>query len=286
MACKNTIAILIIIILALIGCSKTNADLQDGLYAEINTSKGSILLMLEYQKVPMTVANFVGLAEGTIEFKNRTADKYYDGLVFHRVIADFMIQGGCPYGNGTGDPGYSFPDEFYPELRHGSAGIISMANSGPGTNGSQFFIIHVPTPWLDDKHTVFGHVIEGQDIVDSMLRIAAERELIKDTCTELKEKHGSEFIFITHYPTSKRPFYTYKDPEDPEYTLSFDLLYRGLEIVTGGRRINDYKELVESIKKHGNDPKDFGFYLQAFKYFFFCLGDDGLNIFKPFFPRL
>ncbi len=165
MAYKNAAVIFIIIVFSLFGCS---ADLPDGLYAEINTNKGTILLILEYQKVPMTVANFVGLAEGTIDFQNRTGEKYYDGLIFHRVMEDFMIQTGCPYGNGTGNPGYKFPDEFHPELLHDRAGIISMANSGPGTNGSQFFITHTETPWLDGKHSVFGHVTEGQNVVDSI----------------------------------------------------------------------------------------------------------------------
>ncbi len=143
--------------------------MQDGIYAKFNTSKGSILVKLTHDLTPGTVGNFVGLAEGNLENSVKPqGNKYYDGLKFHRVIPDFMIQGGCPLGTGTGDAGYKFDDEFHPSLKHDKPGVLSMANAGPGTNGSQFFITHVATPWLDGKHSVFGHVVEGQDVVDAV----------------------------------------------------------------------------------------------------------------------
>lgn len=141
--------------------------MENGIYAKIRTTEGDILLRLTYQMTPATVGNFVALAQGDMpNDKKKKGEPFYDGLTFHRVIADFMIQGGCPFGKGYGDPGYKFDDEFHPELRHDRAGVLSMANSGPNTNGSQFFITHTQTPWLDDKHTVFGYVVEGQEVVD------------------------------------------------------------------------------------------------------------------------
>ena len=151
--------------------------MEDGLYAKINTTKGVILTELFYELAPATVGNFVSLSKGILKNSiKKIGQPYYNDLKFHRVISDFMIQGGCPLGTGTGNPGYQFDDEFHPDLKHGSPGILSMANSGPGTNGSQFFITHVPTPWLDGKHAVFGKTVKCQSVVNSI----SKGDLIKN----------------------------------------------------------------------------------------------------------
>ena len=143
--------------------------MEEGIYVKFETNKGDILINLTYKLTPGTVANFVSLVEGNLE--NDAVPQgtpYYDGLKFHRVIPDFMIQGGDPLGTGVGGPGYQFDDEFHPELKHDSPGVLSMANSGPGSNGSQFFITHIETPWLDNKHSVFGNVVEGMNVVNAI----------------------------------------------------------------------------------------------------------------------
>ena len=154
-------------------CNNNYEELEEGLYAEFNTNMGTMLIKLTYEKTPVTVANFVALAEG----KHPKVDndfkgvKFYNGIIFHRVIDNFMIQGGDPKGDGTGGPGYKFLDEIDETLKHDKPGILSMANSGPGTNGSQFFITEVPTPHLDGKHTVFGHVVKGIEVQDAISNV-------------------------------------------------------------------------------------------------------------------
>jgi len=161
-----------------------------GTYAIFETSQGNMVIKLLEEEAPKTVENFVGLAEGTREFTNEKTGKkekrpFYDGLVFHRVIPDFMIQGGCPQGSGMGGPGYKFADEFHPSLKHSKPGKLSMANSGPNTNGSQFFITVAPTPWLDNKHTIFGEVVEGQDVANKISTLPRDRNDRPNTAVTL-----------------------------------------------------------------------------------------------------
>ncbi|MBU1342331.1 MAG: peptidylprolyl isomerase [Proteobacteria bacterium] len=165
---KRTLVAAIFLSVLLLPYLCFSEDFTDGLYAQFDTTKGQIVAVLYYEQAPLTVINFAGLALGTIASNQGPSKKYYDGLIFHRVIKDFMIQGGDPTGTGRGGPGYKFADEFSDELKHDSPGILSMANAGPGTNGSQFFITHKATPWLDQKHAVFGKVINGMDVVNAI----------------------------------------------------------------------------------------------------------------------
>ncbi|KAF2508351.1 peptidylprolyl isomerase [Flavobacterium sp. P21] len=168
---KKSILLLLLAVTSLYSCKDEHSNLPDGLYADIETNKGHIIVELDYKKAPVTVANFVTLAEGKNEFVTKDYKKgkpFYDGLKFHRVIENFMIQSGDPEGTGSGDTGYKFKDEIT-DLKFDKPGVLAMANNGPGTNSSQFFITHVETPWLEGRHTIFGHVVEkGQEVVNQI----------------------------------------------------------------------------------------------------------------------
>lgn len=211
------ITLLAIVLATLTACKAQYPDLEDGLYAEFVTSKGIMVAKLTYEKTPITVANFVSLAEGTNTLVESTykKKKYYNGLIFHRVIDQFMIQGGDPLGTGSGGPGYKFNDEFHPDLKHDKPGILSMANSGPNTNGSQFFITEVPKPFLDNSYSVFGELIMGIDVQDSISNVetsAADRPIedvvIKELNIIRKGKAAKSFdapeIFINHFAEIER----------------------------------------------------------------------------------
>ena len=220
--------------------------MKEGIYANLETTKGLIVIALEYEKTPGTVGSFISLAEGKIKNSYKDIGKpYFDGLSFHRVINDFMIQGGCPLGNGTGDPGYKFDDEFHKDLKHNSAGILSMANSGPGSNGSQFFITHIETPWLDNKHTVFGKVIEGMSVVNS---IEQGDEIIKLIISRVGDKaEGFDSL------DSFNQFNNQK--EEREKNLKLDLNNK-IDEISKGFKITDSGLRYKIISKNnGNKPK-------------------------------
>lgn len=223
--------------------------MENGLYAKIHTSKGEILGKLEFEKVPMTVANFVGLAEGKI--KNSAKDQgepYYDGLKFHRVIDNFMIQGGDPQGTGVGGPGYQFPDEFDASLNHSEAGVFSMANAGPGTNGSQFFITHVPTTWLDNKHSVFGKVIEGQDVVNAVQQddVMDKVEIIR--VGEAAEAFSADAVFAAALDSVEEE----KKAEADKAAKELEALTAGFDTTESGLKYKITKEGGGKAPSKGN----------------------------------
>ncbi|NQY29265.1 MAG: peptidylprolyl isomerase [Flavobacteriaceae bacterium] len=215
-------------------CNQQYPDLGDGMYAEFTTNKGTIVCTLEFEKTPITVANFVSLAEGTntMVSDNYKGKMYYDGLKFHRVIADFMIQGGCPLGTGSGDPGYKFKDEFDPSLVHDKPGILSMANAGPKTNGSQFFITHKATPHLNNKHSVFGHVVVGLDIVNTI----AGNDTIQSVKIIRKGSAANKFdaakLFNGHFVAEKE----IQEKAKAEMNKSIDEVSKGFEKTATGLR--------------------------------------------------
>ncbi len=231
----------------LLACKAQHNDLEDGIYAEIVTSKGTMIAKLHYDKVPITVANFISLAEGTNtmvkdEYKNK---KYFNGLIFHRVIDEFMIQGGDPTGTGTGSPGYKFNNEFHPDLKHDKAGVLSMANSGPNTNGSQFFIMEVAKPFLDNSYNVFGQLVEGLDIQDSISNVkTAARDkpvqdvIIKEVNIIRKGKTANSFnaakIFENHFEEANR-----KKEEKEAYSKKI--------IATYGKKFKTQKEKATTL---------------------------------------
>lgn len=237
---------------AITACNGQYPELKDGMYVEFNTNKGKILCQLEFEKTPVTVANFISLSEGTntMVSDNYKGKKYYDGLKFHRVIADFMIQGGCPLGTGTGDPGYKFKDEFDPSLVHDKAGILSMANAGPKTNGSQFFITHKPTPHLNNKHTVFGHVITGQDVVDSI----AQNDTIINVKIIKKGTAAKNFnaakVFSSHFAIEKEA----KEKAEAEMNKTIDEVSKGYKKTATGLRykITQTNEAGKKAKRGEN----------------------------------
>ncbi|MCS5585884.1 MAG: peptidylprolyl isomerase [Gammaproteobacteria bacterium] len=227
---------------------QSQAKLDDGLYANLHTNQGDIVIKLAYDKTPLTVINFVGLAEGTKKSNIQTGKPFYDGLKFHRVIDNFMVQGGDPKGNGTGGPGYQFADEIT-DLSHDSGGILSMANSGPDTNGSQFFITHKATGWLDGKHTVFGRVVDGMDVVNridkgdfirkvEIIRIGVKAEGFKTDEIAFKQQAQKTLNSKDQAKEEKlKNFQAYIDLNYPDATQTEEGFYYQIKSAGHGKKI-------------------------------------------------
>lgn len=182
-------------------CCSVFSQTTNGIFAEIVTNKGNIIIQLTYDKAPITVANFIGLAEGKIQNSHKELGQpYYDGLTFHRVVQNGIVQGGCPLGNGEGNPGYKFKDEFHSDLKHDKVGVVSMANSGKNSNGSQFFITHRAIPSLDGIHSIFGQVVEGQEIIMKII----EGDIIQSLKIIRNGKSAEAFDVHTVFPDKMR----------------------------------------------------------------------------------
>jgi peptidyl-prolyl cis-trans isomerase A (cyclophilin A) len=266
---KITIALSLCLMSLSFFATNVAGELEDGLYAKLSTSKGDITLALEFEKTPETVANFVGLAEG--EIKNETkplGTPYYDGLKFHRVIPNFVIQGGCPLGNGSGGPGYKFADEIHPDLKHTGPGILSMANSGPATNGSQFFITHKGTPGLDGKHTVFGHVVEGMDVVNKIVK----DDVINTVTIIRKGEKASAFDGVVKFKEAQEAIIKAKElaiakaAEQAQLDfVAFKLKYQGLLNDSGVVYLKLTDEVAKNKKLYKKDVKRFNKKIKEFK---------------------
>ncbi len=219
-------------------------DKTDYILAHIKTNKGEIVCDLEFEKTPVTVANFIGLAEGKIENSCKTLTKpFYDGLTFHRVVDNFMIQGGDPKGNGMGDPGYKFMDEFDPTLTFNTSGILAMANSGPGTNGSQFFITHLPTEFLNNKHTIFGHVVTGQNIVNAI----KAGDIMESITIEIKGDKANAFDAVSVFNNKK-----FKTTAVPASTLSQELSEFNTWVKKNYPKAKKYGEMYILVTQKGS----------------------------------
>jgi len=259
---KKINVLIFLISLVVISCKPAKyTDLADGMYADMETNKGDILLKLEFEKTPITVANFVSLAEGQNGFiaDSLKGKPYYDGTVFHRVIPNFMIQGGDPLGTGSGDPGYKFGDEFPKDsigellLKHNSAGILSMANSGPETNGSQFFITHKDTPWLDNKHSVFGNVEKGQDVVELIVQNDTIRSLEIIKVGKAAKAFKASEVFLQYYNA-----YVMKkvEKEEMKKLAIKTALWRFNENLGGAIELPSGLKYVITDTKNGSFPKN------------------------------
>ena len=237
------------------------ADLGDGIFADIQTTKGDIVVKLYHDATPVTVANFVSLAEGNSTFVDEKFKdkKYYDGLIFHRVIKDFMLQGGCPDGTGRGNPGYKFKDEFVDSLKHSKKGLLSMANSGPKTNGSQFFITHKPTPWLDNKHTIFGEVVVGLEVVDSIANVKTipqdkpEVDVVMNTVEIIRngkvaKKFDASQIMIDYFEEEKKVIAQMKKIKD-------DLIFDFQSQINEAQTTDSGLKILKLNEGSGEQPK-------------------------------